>query len=117
MPDYWGDKIRGKFSARLEASSEAIAARLGPPTQRKPDTKLLLSDAIADPSLYSDPESREMLEDRLFKTYGEAARFILPYVAEDQLPDGGIPDDPSLDEGFADGDGNTPPLQEQDILQ
>lgn len=115
MPDYWGDKLRGKLTARLQATSEAITARLGPPIVRKPDTKDLLSDALIDPSLYSDEESRESLIDELYKTYGEAARLITPYVAPDQLPEGGIPEDPSLDEGFADGTGNANPALFQQL--
>ncbi len=104
MPaDYWGDKLRGKLTARIAASAAAIQARLGPPVVRKPNTKDILNDALIDPSLYSDAASQKQLVDRLFETYGEAARFVAPYAFPDQVPEGGIPEEPYIDEGFADG--------------
>lgn len=83
--DYWGNRVAGKVAQRLLSQEDAIKFRLGQPRTRRQNTSDLLRVAVADPTEVS-AEDRQALEGYLYDRYGEAARYVTPYI-QSQTPE------------------------------
>lgn len=79
---YWGERVAAKVKSRLAAQEDAIATRLGRPRQRRPDTKDLLKTHLQSNDVLSGDDYRA-LEGYLYERYGEAARFVTPYLQQE----------------------------------
>lgn len=87
---YWGDNVMKKLKHRLVRSSNKIGQVIGRPEPlRRADTKDLLVEFMTDPEGFETPKpgkafvGRAKLAEYVKETYGDHARFILPYLQEE----------------------------------
>ncbi len=97
---YWGDAVLTKLKHRMERSSKKINQVIGRPEPlRRPDTKELLIEFMTNPEEFETPKpgkvfvGRAKLAEYVKETYGDHARFILPYLQQDleETDDQGLP--------------------------
>ena len=95
---FWGDRVTEKIKARLARSSAKIDQVIGRPEPlRRADTKDLLVEFMTDPEGFETPEpgkvfvGRERLAQYVKETYGDHARFILPYLQVEETDEQGLP--------------------------
>ena len=100
----WGDRVATKLKVRLERSQAKIDQVIHRPEPlRREPTKDLLVEYMASPEEFETPKpgkvfvGRERLMEYVKETYGDHARFILPYLQAEETDDQGLPlVDPAL---------------------
>ena len=95
---YWGDTVMTKLKHRMVRSSAKINQVIGRPEPlRRPDTKDLLIEFMTNPEEFETPKpgkvfvGRAKLAEYVKETYGDHARFILPYLQVEETDEQGLP--------------------------
>ena len=95
---FWGDSVTRKLQARLVRSKAKISQVIGRPEPlRRADTKDLLIEFMTNPEEFEKANvGRETLAKYVKETYGDHARFILPYLQPEETNEEGLQEiDPS----------------------
>lgn len=78
---FWMDDARTMVESDLIVAKDAMRKAIGRPVKRRPNTKMLVAEAMASPeSVLADPSGRSTLAGYLRDTYGESSRHLLPYL-------------------------------------
>ena len=91
MAEHWMTRVADRAQREVARSKAAMQKQLAPTMLRRPNTSVLVEEALADPQGVT-PQGREMLAKFLRDRYGEAARHLDPYlgVGEEEGDDNDI---------------------------
>lgn len=77
------ERVTEKVTARFARNSRKMASVIHGPPRRRKDTKVMLVEFAENPQSF-DGEGRARLVDFVRKTYGSAARHIIPYIQPEE---------------------------------
>lgn len=87
MSKHWMERVTDRALKDIARSKARMKLTIAPAALRRPNTSVLLQEAIGNPEGVT-PQGRERLAEFLTEKYGEAAKSVFPYLGIEE------PDDP-----------------------
>ena len=83
---HWMERVMENAQANMARTKAAMRRSIGTAALRRPNTTDMVQRALEDPASLP-PVGRERLAAWLQETYGEAARFVAPYLGLEEDSD------------------------------